>query len=213
MKGIPLAALLALALPGCQVPTPKPSPAPLVVPDTAPVIHSWSGMAFPQQIGALVRGDPPLRFDESGKDFGVGYQLRSEERSLTTTVFIYPTPGTQSPDGGNTTAPDDALARTMLCSHELEIRKRELLRFHPESVLSEAKPVSLIQNGTAHAGYHVSFNSVEPYGGYPQNVSSDFFLFCFAKDDWTIAYRFTYPAKTDVAGTIDDFMRALPWPR
>ena len=193
MKWIPLTAVLALALPGCQAPTPKPPPAPLVVPDMAAVIHSWSGMAFPQQVGALVRNDPPMRFDESGRDFGVGYQLRSKERSLTTTVFIYPTPGTQPPDGGNATAPDEAIARTMLCSHELESRKRELLRFHPESVLSEAKPVSLIQNGTAHAGYHVAFNSVEQYAGYPQNVSSDFFLFCFAKDDWTIAYRFTFP--------------------
>jgi hypothetical protein len=44
-------------------------------------------------------------------------------------------------------------------------------------------------------------------------VSSDFYLFCFAMDGWMLAYRFTYPAKTDTADPIAQFMRELEWAR
>jgi len=101
----------------------------------------------------------------------------------------------------------------MLCSQELDKRKDELHRAHPDSTLSEVTAAMLIQAGASHSGYHIAFNSYEQFGALPQNVSSDFYLFCFAMDDWMLAYRFTYPAKTEVADKIAQFMRDLAWAR
>jgi len=171
--------------------------------------HAASGMTFPERVGDFVRRDAQ-RYNAAGTDMSVGYALRAEGLSTIADVYIYPL---AEEDGGDRTpAPPDPVAQAMLCSQELEKRKAELLEYHPGVVLGAAKPISLRQAGKLRDGYHIFFNDVAAYGGVPQNVSSDFYVFCFAKDQWTIAYRFTYPAKLPVAGLIDDFMRDLRWP-
>lgn len=161
-----------------------------------------SGMALPAQVAGFVRKEL-LRFDESGRDAGASYVFRDTERSIHATVYIYPPPGGASPA--------DALERNMLCSQELDKRRNELQQFHPESKLPAVKAAALTQAGVSRSGYEISFNSYEQFGSLPQNVSSDFYLFCFAMDDWMVAYRFTYPAKTDVGDPIMQFMRELTW--
>ena len=119
-------------------------------------------------------------------------------------MYIYPPPGGA--------APADAMARNMLCSQELDKRKDELHRFHPDSTLSAVTAAMLIRPVRAAVAI-IAFNSYEQFGALPQNVSSDFYLFCFAMDDWMLAYRFTYPAKTDAAAPIAQFMREAGWAR
>jgi hypothetical protein len=171
-------------------------------PDNVP--RHPSGMALPEQVAGFVR-KKLLRFDESGSDAGASYTFHDAALSIHATVYIYPPPGGA--------APADAMARNMLCSQELDKRKDELHRFHPDSTLSAVTAAMLIQAGASRSGYHIAFNSYEQFGSLPQNVSSDFYLFCFAMDDWMLAYRFTYPAKTDAAAPIAQFMRELAWAR
>ena len=198
MSKFPLWLLLA-ALP-LQVVADDVPPVEEVVPR-----HEGSGMAFPAQVAGFKRARL-MRFDEAGRDAGVDYNFHDENRSIHATVFIYPPAGD--------TVPSDALERNMVCTQELDRRKAELHTVHPESTLSPVKPAQLEadDHGT-RSGYHISFNSYEQYGSSPQNVSSDLYLFCFAMDDWMLSYRFTYPAKTDVAEPIRLFMRELPWAR
>ncbi|HEY2396682.1 MAG TPA: hypothetical protein VGH81_11995 [Rudaea sp.] len=176
----------------------------LVIETTDNVPRHPSGMALPEQVAGFVR-KKLLRFDESGSDAGASYAFHDATRSIVATVYIYP------PPGGS--APADAVARNMLCSQELDKREDELHRFHPDSSLSAVTPALLTQAGVSRSGYHITFNSYERFGALPQNVSSDFYLFCFAMNDWMLAYRFTYPAKTDVTDTIAQFMRNLVWAR
>ncbi|HXR64242.1 MAG TPA: hypothetical protein VN720_11940 [Rudaea sp.] len=192
---LPLLALLPLAVAAAD---------PLVIETADNVPRHPSGMALPEQVAGFVR-KKLLRFDESGSDAGASYAFNDAARSILATVYIYPPPGG--------VAPADALERNMLCSQELDKRKDELHRFHPDSTLSPVKPATLTQTGTSRSGYHIAFNSYEQFGASAQNVSSDFYLFCFAMEDWMLAYRFTYPAKTDVAGQIAQFMRDLAWAR
>jgi len=212
MKWIVLAAALIPATCICQsvttgamsrvAPT-GPSPA------DADMVHEGSGMHFPKRIGDFMR-TRAMRFDEAGTDVAATYHLNEDSLSITATAYIYPGREADREESAPTL---DALARNMLCTQELDKRTRELAGAHPNSVIGAPVVTTLAQAGSEHTGYRISFNDYEDYGGTPQNVGAEFYLFCFAKDDWTIAYRFSYPAKSAVREQITRFMRELDWPQ
>jgi hypothetical protein len=171
--------------------------------------HKWSGMRFPDRVGHFVRTGM-REYDAAASDISATYSLDAEDVSAVGTVYIYPLTDFHRE---NTQTNLDAIAQSMLCSQELEKRKQELMKFHPDIVLNRAQPFSVTQGRTTRDGVHISFNDVDAYGGVPQNVSSDFYLFCFVSDMWTVAYRFTYPAKRDVNQYILPFMQELSWPQ
>lgn len=213
MKWISCFVLLGVVI-CCQAAAPGPDEKPAAPDADAPAVHEASGMEFPSRVAGFLRKNIS-RFDATGRDIGITYKLPDPLHSILATVYIYPPPEWRSQAGGTMPAHHaaDPLERNMLCAHELDARRQELHAHHPESTLADAKPATLEQNGSVHEGYHISFNSYELFGAGPQNVSSDFYLFCYATVEWMIAYRFTYPAKTEVGEAIGQFMRELGWPR
>jgi len=124
------------------------------------------------------------------------------------TVYIYPAPPLTSVGS----APEIvASAKTALCKKEYEMRKREIVDAHSGARLIEERDVPAPQFGVRKQGKMAAFEFADRLRGQPQLLHSEFRLFCFVSEKWTLAYRFSSPRSVDATGAIAAFMMQLPW--
>lgn len=202
---MPVIAVLLVA--GCQTTQQSKGLNPAEPAQTS-VSHPFSGMRFPERVGAFRQGEIN-RYDREGRDMSVAYNLPRLGSAVAGTVYIYPAPINVAvfpiPKVGE--APEWFVEK-----HTEEI-KNQIKRHHAEAEVVSEEAVSIKQASKVQKGRRVLFQYTgdTPYG--PQTFLSEMLLFTHGK--WFIKYRFTYlrDYKLVVRKDIDEFVEALMWPQ
>lgn len=170
--------------------------------------HGSSGMMFPVVVGDFARGSI-TRFDAEGLNVGVGYDLYQMPKVVAATIYVYPSPSIVSVG-----SPANVIesARATLCQNEYDARKREIVSAHPGARLLNESVLASPREGVSSAGKTALFEYEEVFVGLRQSLHSRLDIFCYIDEKWTVKYRFTYPAESDVKQDLANFIKTAPWP-
>lgn len=168
-----------------------------------------TGMVFPAAVGDFKRINI-IRYKNDGTDESAGYNRPTPGKEISATVYVFFSPSLISV-GSPQSVVDDA--RQHLCSQQFQAVEHEIISAHYDAVFQDEAQSILSQNGSAHAGFRVSYKLMNPVFFDRTNVvsRSDAYLFCFVGSKWSIEYRIDYPADYDASTDIRAFMEGLKW--
>lgn len=168
MRKMPLLVLL-LVLTGCPTLGGVPK---------GPYVHAPSGFVFPESFGKVRRVSVD-RFDATGENVGVGYNLEEPGRQVALTLYVRPP--LQHEDG-----------RLMALAEQFELERQAVVDHHPsaQSGASEAAPAT--RNAEPSPGLLAAFRFDEVFAYRNQRVDS--LLYLFEYEGWFVKYRITHPA-------------------
>ena len=163
-------------------------------------------MAFPETFAGFHR-NAIAHFATKTADVAVNYRLIAPEGAIDATVYMMPEP--LLPTVGLT--PDGvASVREDACRQEFATRVQEIAAIDHARLLQQ-EPIVLQAAGERRAGRLAQFAYNGMFAGSPQELHSELARFCFVGGDWSVEYRFTYPADFQAAGWIAGFVDGLRW--
>jgi hypothetical protein len=158
-------------------------------------IHKTSGFKFPAKVGNFKREKKIIRYDATGNDFSVPYNLLRPGLGIVGTVYVYPI-STVSED---TSSVDGAMEKAY------EKAKQEVLKVHSGRIVSEVS-CNVTKSSKTYTGKRAVFQLPEQYreGSY---------LYVFAYNDWLVKYRFTFPAQCIIEANdeVEKFVQEFEW--
>jgi hypothetical protein len=155
--------------------------------------HEPSGMDFPERIGAFVR-EKVVRYDEEGRDVGVGYVATIGANGIAATVYVHPSRGGARAEARETAASILRLAR-------------------PGGRRVSEEEVRVVNGGSTHEGVRATFTLEDPLAAKGPRTTSLLYTFSPGSGTWTVAYRFNFPLGAGDAGAVATLLRDLPWPK
>lgn len=207
MLATTVCSVLVIALCGCPVAGPKAAGPMDTVPRHAVFVHPSSGMTFPAAVGEFNRSTI-LRHGIVDPEVSVAYDLVSVALTVSAVIDINPAP---SLDTTGLPAGMAALARENLTHQEYGASMREIMGSHPGAQLIQEGEYTLPQRANPFPGKMAVFEYEDVFLRQRQQLRSHLYIFCFAGDDWTIRYQFTYPKDLYAVPDIDSFLMNLPW--
>lgn len=167
--------------------------------------HSGARIAFPESINDFERGEV-TRYDESGKDLSVGYNLVPPD-PVAATVYVYP--GRDVLNLGSSSEVVDG-AKKLLDRQEFEGAKDSITATTPGLTLVLEDEAFAITNPSERVGRRAIFEGKGIVDGEVTTLRTEVDLFGYG--DWFVKYRFTYSGESPAApGLIIDFMNSLAW--
>jgi len=200
------ASLCIFLLAGCAAQAPKYLQQPAPVAAQGDWRLEPSGMVFPAELAGFQRVTV-ARVSQTQPDAAVSYNLTGEAGPMAATLYlsrapILPTVGL-SPDAV-------AGARARACRAEFETAKRDISALHATRLLEE-RTVSLRKNARLRRGRLAVLAYPANFAGRRQPLRTDLADFCFAGDDWSLQFQFTYPEGLDGETRLAAFLQALAW--
>lgn len=137
----------------------------------------------------------------------MNYGLIAPAGAIDATVYLMPEP--LLPTVG--LAPDAAAAvREDACRREFANRLDEIGLVDQAHQLQQERIVLRI-GGQRRVGRLARFVYEGKLAGQRQEMGSELARFCFAGGNWSVEYRFTYPADFPATGWIANFVADLRW--
>ena len=205
-RGVRWALILGCLLLASACPAGGQLSEPITLTPAGEFTHSGTEFTFPESIGDFERVEVN-KYDESGKDVSVGYNLDSPDL-ITATVYVYP-----GRDVLNLGSDSDVVAATMdfLDQQEFEGAKDAILASTPGLTPASEDESFVISSPSEQVGRRAIFQGQGLIDGALAVLRTEVDLFGFG--DWFIKYRFTYPRESPTApALILDFMNSLEWP-
>ena len=176
-------------------------------------LHSYSKFSFPNRIETFQFVESH-EFDRYGKDISVGY---NSPLPVAATVYVYPAAKNFS------LLPSLPLPNVSdaLIDHELEERKLEIARSHPDARLISEEPFELVQENNHFRGKKAVYSLTYRFGFSNPDCLSELYIFLIepgvmflANDRQYVEYRITYPivAQSKATNEIVSFLSMLTWP-
>ena len=179
---------VASLLLSCAAPRPAYLAHPQAIVADGVYMHAASAMMFPPSAGDC-RRTSIVQFDVAGNDVSAGYEC-APVRTMAT-VYVYPA----RPVASAGSPPElVALTQALAENQEFEVRKQEILRAHPDARLLDEHNVDAPVPDAPLFGGFALFELEDTFGGQRQKLHSEIDLFSYARGDWVVKYRFTYPA-------------------
>jgi len=200
LSALSIAALLGLS--GCPS-IPSPPPFPFTAGEHNVLVHTYSGVEFPEQIGPFTR-EGTRAYDQSGSDVSAAYNCRTPVQ-VTATVYAFPSPKLTSI--GSPAAVVHS-AREQLTTRYFNEIKQTILRSHPNAVQTQSKDLA---GPESTIGKYAEYKLNEPFFGRKQDLTSRLYLFTYLGGKWTVEYRFTYPSGAMADTAVDEFVKAYHW--
>jgi len=170
------------------------------------IVHSASGMRFPERVGEFKRLDY-RQSGQRGLNFTCDYKSTGPGGQIAATVLIYPAPSV-------TAGPTEGVireTRPAMADSEYQVEVKRVLGDHPNTTVAWEKEISLAQGVQKRLGRCVEFDYSEMVGGRSQPVTSRLYLFNDADDKWAVKFRVTYPKGFPAESLINSFMAELHW--
>ncbi|MFH1226692.1 MAG: hypothetical protein V1701_02160 [Planctomycetota bacterium] len=185
-------------------PQTKPLDNPVTIQTCGIYTHPQSSMEFPEIVGHFQRFEI-TRFDESGLNVGVSYNLMNSSFQMAVMVYIYPGPRMSGPKTETASA-----AHQMIITNMYEAEKSGIIEAHQGARLITDTEVILRQGEIKQKGMVAVFEYDGVFVLQQQQLVSHLYL--FNHNGWMIKYRFTHPKNiTAVTEEIDKFMQFLKW--
>jgi hypothetical protein len=143
--------------------------------------HGPSGFVFPERLGNFERVSVD-RYDSSGNDIGVGYNLELAESPIAFTLYVRP--WGHRTDGTPASFDEHFQAELWVIDH-----------YHPGARLLRREPTTSTQGGTSVPGEMAEFTYDDLFARRDEHVFSQLYL--FALDNWTVKYRITFPVSEE----------------
>ena len=197
-----LAIISLLGFSGCPSVSSK-SQTPFTTEKNNLVVHTYSGVVFPERIGPFTREGFRV-YDQNGLDVSATYNCRSPVQ-ITATVYSFPSPKL-IPIG----SPSEVIhsAREQLTANYFDEIKQEIIRAHPGAVELQSKD---IEGDESTIGKFAEYKFTESFWGQTRDLNSRLYLFTYFGGKWTVQYRFTYPANPDANKAVDAFVKEYKW--
>ena len=194
--------LVAIALTACTTPVPNKQFQPKSTFETGVFIHRPSGANFPEEIGNFKR-DRITRYDENGYDIGVDYNLKTIDKAIVATVFVYPSQPIKSFG-----SPLNVIygARTFLCKQEFDRRREELVSAHSGA---KSLDVKITEESKQNPQFSELFKYYQETYGLSYPLLSLLDLSCYHNEAWTIKFRVTYPENLSVEQELSAIKNAI----
>jgi hypothetical protein len=171
-----------------------------------PWLHDASGMEFPQTVSGFER-TAIARFSASTPDIAVNYSLISSAGAIDATVYLMHEPLLPTVGLGPEAA---ASVRDSACQQEFATRLHEISDVdHIHNVQQER--IVLRIAGVRRPGRLARFTYDGKFAGQTRQLRSELARFCFAGGEWSVEYRFSYPANLLATGAIGQFVSSLQW--
>ena len=163
-------------------------------------------MEFPQTVGGFERNEV-ARFSTGSSDVAVNYRLIASNSAIDATVYLMHEPLLTTLG----LAPEAAESvRDTACRQEFARRLHEITVVDRAQTLSE-EAIILQVGGERRHGRLARFAYQAKFAGESQELHSELARFCFAGGNWSVEYRFSYPADIVAAGWIAGFVAGLQW--
>jgi hypothetical protein len=173
-------------------------------------VHPISKFAFPPQVGPFSRLEV-RQYDSEGADIGVGY---NSPNPTVVTVYVYPA----AKNVALLPQPKDSGITQLLLDREFDLRKREILQGHRNSIMCGESAFELVQGERRLNGRRALFNYQEQFASKDQMIASELYVFLRepgvmfgVNDRHFVKYRISYPksrsedGEREVAGFLADF--------
>jgi hypothetical protein len=176
---------------------------------TGVYVQAPTGMSYPEAVGDFQRVSV-IRYKPDGSDESAGYNRVVPLQEIVMTVYVFPSPRLLSFGSPRDVIED---ARNRLCTGHFKTIQNEVTTAHPDAVLLQEGPTSLVQGTAKHDGHFAAYKLTNQKFAGRENVlaRSDVYVFCYAGGKWTVEYRIDYPFEYDAGQEITDFMRDLTW--
>lgn len=206
MQKVLIVILTAALLAGCQTNSTQFLSNPERVEIAGSYTNAPTGMLYPIAADGFRRVSI-IRYDTEERYISAGYDLYQPPEVIAATVFMRP-----SPPFTSFGSPADvvASAQSTLCENSYEARKAQILDAHPGANLLSEEPTGSTKSGPSTIGWSALYEYEEALAGVRQPVHSRLDMLCYINDEWTLTYRFTYPAALDATQQIDRFIENVP---
>ena len=164
-------------------------------------------MVFPDAVGGWRRVSI-TRYDDTGRDMGIGYDFGPSEKTIHADVFVYPAPPLVSM-GSPQNVIDDA--RAHLCANAYAQTKADVTNVHPGAMLLEETDIPPPQPGAGPAGKKAVFEFSGGFNGNVQPLRSELDFYCNVGGKWLVMYRFSMPKVVASSEPIASFTSGLAW--
>jgi len=202
-----VAAAVAILLSGCGSEAQRPAQ-PVHFNPAGNYIHQATSFVFPRLLGGFTRSGI-TEYNREKTDVSAGYDKVAGGQSAMATVYVYPAPPVSSIASPQAVA--DA-AKENLCTQAWEGIKADIIRAHPDAQLVVLDTIPSPSPVSRRQGRRAIYQFTGNFGGSIQPLRSEADLFCYAGQDWLVAYRTTAPAAFDYRPDLVALMRALQWP-
>ena len=195
------------AVPTGEVPAGKNAgPAIVRKPDNS-IVHSASGMRFPEVVGEFKR-QSVKQSGSQGLNVTSDYKFSESGTQILVTVSLYPAPSVTAAG-----TPEGLIreARPGMADSEYQVEVKKILEAHLRTVVTTEKEYFLAQGVQKHTGRYVEFEYSDAIAGRTQPVTSRLYLFNNVDEKWAVRFRVTYPKGFPADTLINTFLTELRW--